>query len=546
DSVKIILSKSILPGDEEEKIFDGYLKKTGKTAADLTDRDREKIIYFGLTYRQRTLIVSAPDKNDEQEKFLGYGWSNAKGREGIVHKKIGGLLFDNDNRDADNTIAAAVRAAFRGQQLNLPELEKYFRFVTTADLLDFDADNFNKTITLANPDYTSVKYSGDFPLVRLGEHVTQIRGVSYKPNDLRSELNDESIILLRANNINNGKINHDKIQFVSREKVSEAQIIRKGDILISASSGSLEHVGKAALCNESVAGETFGAFCKVIRPTGDLMPEYIALYFSTADYRRIISHLASGANINNLKNEHIDNLKIPLPPADIQIKIVEDFKALDTQLDSLEKNIQQLDADIQAKFAALFDGKNFETRTINELFDLQIGKTPARDNFDYWRDGIYKWISVGDLGKYDRFTGETEEKISQAAVEESGIKIVPANTVIMSFKLTIGRTAITSEAIYTNEAIVAFLCKTKNFFDADYLRIYFQRRDWSSGQMQAVKGITLNKQSIGRTVIPLPPLELQEEFAAYVRACEARKENARQQKENLIREREELVTKYFR
>ena len=246
-------------------------------------------------------------------------------------------------------------------------------------------------------------------------------------------------------------------------------------------------------------------------------------------------------NQNDLKNFHI-----LLPPVDVQKKIVAEFDSIAAQTAQAEENIQSLDAAIKNKFAELFVGKNFETRKVEELFDLQIGKTPSRDNQSYWSNGIHKWISVGDMGRYDRLTGDTAEKISQAAVEETGIKIVPKNTVIMSFKLTIGRTAITSEEIYTNEAIVAFIGKTKYLFSEDYLRIYFQQHDWSRGQMRAVKGLTLNKQSIGRAEIPLPPLEMQEEFAEYVENCESMKKSARTRLEELNSERAELVQKYFR
>ena len=134
---------------------------------------------------------------------------------------------------------------------------------------------------------------------RLGDHISQIRGVSYKPADLRPSLSEESVLLLRANNIGAGRINHDEVQYV-------------------ASSGSLEHVGKAAICLPSIEGETFGAFCKLIRPKGDLLPEYIAAYFETDEYREIIMQLACGSNINNLKAEHIDELQIPTPPAEVQ------------------------------------------------------------------------------------------------------------------------------------------------------------------------------------------------------------------------------------
>ena len=153
---------------------------------------------------------------------------------------------------------------------------------------------------------------------RLGDHISQIRGVSYKPADLRPSLSEESVLLLRANNIGAGRINHDEVQYVAKEKVSTVQLIRAGDILMCASSGSLEHVGKAAICLPSIEGETFGAFCKLIRPKGDLLPEYIAAYFETDEYREIIMQLACGSNINNLKAEHIDELQIPTPPAEVQ------------------------------------------------------------------------------------------------------------------------------------------------------------------------------------------------------------------------------------
>lgn len=152
-----------------------------------------------------------------------------------------------------------------------------------------------------------------YPREALKNYITQVRGVSYKPADLRPSLTEDSVLLLRANNIGEGRLNHNEVQYVSTEKVSKVQLIKKDDILMCGSSGSLEHVGKAAICHESVEGETFGAFCKLIRANGALRPEYIAAYFGTDEYRKIIMQLACGSNINNLKNEHIDDLQIPIP-----------------------------------------------------------------------------------------------------------------------------------------------------------------------------------------------------------------------------------------
>ena len=85
-----------------------------------------------------------------------------------------------------------------------------------------------------------------------------------------------------------------------------------------------------------------------------------------------------------------------------------------------------------------------------------MGKTPARNNDTYWNTKDYKWISIADLTSSDKYINDTKEHISKLAVLESGIKLIPANTVVMSFKLSIGKTAILYEDMYSNEAIMAF------------------------------------------------------------------------------------------
>ena len=83
-------------------------------------------------------------------------------------------------------------------------------------------------------------------MAKLGLVITQVRGVSYSPKDLHDSLNDESIILLRANNIKDGKINFDDVVYIDKKKVNKNQYLCRGDVLICTSSGSKELVGKAA------------------------------------------------------------------------------------------------------------------------------------------------------------------------------------------------------------------------------------------------------------------------------------------------------------
>lgn len=151
---------------------------------------------------------------------------------------------------------------------------------------------------------------------------------------------------------------------------------------------------------------------------------------------------------------------------------------------------------------------------LDEIFDLQMGKTPSRNNADYWTDGQYDWVSIADLDSYQKYVEDTKERISALAVQESGIKSVPANTVIMSFKLSLGKTAITQEPVYTNEAIMAFIPTEKYAVLPDYFYYLFSAKDWTKGTNRAVMGTTLNKATLGAVSITVPPIDEQRKIAA--------------------------------
>ncbi len=149
---------------------------------------------------------------------------------------------------------------------------------------------------------------------------------------------------------------------------------------------------------------------------------------------------------------------------------------------------------------------------LSDAFELQMGKTPSRNNSAYW-NGTNKWVSIADLGNADKYISKTKEMITDVGVRESGIKLVPKDTVIMSFKLSIGKTAITAEDMFTNEAIMAFIDKHTYQIDKDYIYHLFSGMDWSEGSNKAVLGMTLNKATLSQKEIKIPSLEQQKEIA---------------------------------
>lgn len=151
---------------------------------------------------------------------------------------------------------------------------------------------------------------------------------------------------------------------------------------------------------------------------------------------------------------------------------------------------------------------------LGDAFELRMGKTPSRKNMAYWRNGKHDWVSIADLGTFDKYVGTTKEQISDLAVTKSGIKPAPANTVLMSFKLSIGKVAITRSPVFTNEAIMALVDKGKYQIDPTFIYHQCKAKDWTAGSNTAVMGKTLNKKTLSETRIYLPGFERQIQIAA--------------------------------
>ena len=157
---------------------------------------------------------------------------------------------------------------------------------------------------------------------------------------------------------------------------------------------------------------------------------------------------------------------------------------------------------------------------LKDAFNLQMGKTPSRADLSLW-GGNNKWISIADIGSAKKYISSTKECITDEGVSRSGIKVVPEGTVIMSFKLSIGKTAIVSEDMYTNEAIMAFIDNGTYCIDPNYLYHLCCGTDWTQGGNKAVMGLTLNKATLSEMEIELPTIEEQREIASILDQLDA-------------------------
>lgn len=169
---------------------------------------------------------------------------------------------------------------------------------------------------------------------------------------------------------------------------------------------------------------------------------------------------------------------------------------------------------------------------LGDVTCIAMGKTPSRSNYDYW-DGDNTWVSISDLK--EKYICDSKEKITENAVKESNIKLVPKNTVIMSFKLSIGKVAITKIPLYTNEAIAHFL--PKEDIIPEYLYYALQSIDYNQYVDKAVKGKTLNLKKLNNIKIPICNLEEQKYYSKLFNCVE----NLIQTRQDQIQALDDLV-----
>lgn len=353
--------------------------------------------------------------------------------------------------------------------------------------------------------------------IKLKELVKQIRGVSYKPSDLHDELNENSVILLRANNIDEGQINFDDVVYVDKSKVSSEQYLQAGDILICASSGSANLVGKAA----SVQFDkecTFGAFCKVARPEKGF-EEYLGVYFQSPIYRRKISEVALGANINNIRNEHIDSLDIPVYSTSEREDVIKKIFLLQEIINDRRDELVKLDELIKSRFVEMFgdpikNPKNWEVVTIGDVTtDVRYGTSkPAVEG------GRYPYLRMNNLtdnGHLDlndlKYIDIQDGEIEKCVVRKGDVLFNRTNSIDL-----VGKTAVFD---LPNDMVIAgYLIRVRlnerilpevlsQYMNLEAIKVIL--RSMAKG---AVNQANINAKELQSIKVYVPDIELQTEF----------------------------------
>lgn len=245
-------------------------------------------------------------------------------------------------------------------------------------------------------------------------------------------------------------------------------------------------------------------------------------YLKTNRMMYIYNTIATGSLIEKRRVHFTQfiELKLPVPSQKEQEKIASFFSLIDDKislqgeklrmLKDYKKGIMQkiFSRELRFKDDEGRDYPEWEVTTIENVADLEKGFTPDTKNEKNWR-GDTPWLSIADM-KQGKYVSDVSKHISYEALGNK--KLVPKGTLIMSFKLTLGRLGIINREMMTNEAICHFYWKNKNI-NTEYMYYYLSTVNIESFGCRAAKGITLNNDSLNSIVVKLPVIEEQNKIA---------------------------------
>lgn len=163
---------------------------------------------------------------------------------------------------------------------------------------------------------------------------------------------------------------------------------------------------------------------------------------------------------------------------------------------------------------------------LGDICSIVIGRTPRRAEPRYW-GGTHTWATISDMTASDGVVYQTRESLSDDGAALCGDRLLPAGTLMFSFKLSIGQITFAGCDLYTNEAIAGIIPHGDQEVDLRYLRRALSVADYDELIGHAAKGRTLNRKTLALLEIPLPPLDEQRRIVARLEGQMAATERAR-------------------
>lgn len=353
--------------------------------------EKDKLLYFSLIHKQKTMIIQAPSENKAIKKFLGYEWSNAKGNEGLheLNDPYATPLYERNNFENKNKIAYLIRQAFLNNEIEInDELSDFAIYAPLHSCIDFKSATFNKAINLSLATAAAINpfENSKYPLEKL-ENILNSLGKGKRPASFENK--DGSIPFYKSS--------FEVFKCDIADFNTEALIIGDGG------TANINYInGEFSASDHSyIFSSKENSILKFI---------FFAIRYNLA----ILQSGFKGIGIQNIAKSYIESIKIPLPPLDIQKQIVAECESVENEnsriLNEIEKQKEQINA-ILAKSGIL----NKEFQDSQELLNIP---TPQ----DY---NLSEWESV-KLTSND-FSLKIGKRVLNKDLSQDGINVYSAN-----------------------------------------------------------------------------------------------------------------------
>lgn len=251
--------------------------------------------------------------------------------------------------------------------------------------------------------------------------------------------------------------------------------VRRGDIFVTRTSETANELGMSCVALKDYPTATYNGFTKRMRPKTDkVLPEYIGYYMRQPSFRAEFMAFSTMTTRASLRNEDLLGLTVLLPSIDEQRKISDILLEYDKLIKVNNKQIKLLEEAAQRIYKDWFIDcscpryrgsieehalrNTWQRKKAEDFFDITIGKTPPRAEKQWFAksgEGI-PWASISDMGNCGTYIFKSSEDITREAAKQFNMKIIPAGSILVSFKLTVGRVSIVTKEMCTNEAIAHF------------------------------------------------------------------------------------------
>lgn len=302
---------------------------------------------------------------------------------------------------------------------------------------------------------------------------------------------------------------------------NSSRILPSGTVLITC----IGIIGKVGITkNDCICNQQINA----IIPNDKVNNKFLA--YSIFAKREVLSLIANAPVVPIINKNDFSNIKLQIPTLQIQQQIVGELDSITSIIEKHKKQLEELDTLAQSLFYTMFgdpftNEKGWEIRPLKDVAYIVGGSTPKTNIEEYWNGDKY-WVTPAELHGM-RYISATDRCITDKAVKETNLTLLPPGTVLLSSRAPIGKVCITRVPMYCNQGFKNIICSER--LHNEYVYQYFlDKTEFLNSLGSGATFKEISKAITEKIPISVPPLALQQQFAEKIEAIEQQKERIRQ------------------